>query len=265
MIKNIKTFECFECHREFKTTNSKRCCKAHIRCHLAAYKKCIYCTRPALAGKPIECFFCHELFSQLGQYSEHGSIFHKLTDEQLKLLRQMCKRCSMEFKCKNSDAKQMEVNQMVQRYNELNHKCKLCGKVYRRPDIFRRHMEQHEGSTKNFTCEICNKSYAIAYKWGHMRSHTNTRKKQCTVCGALYRTMYGLNMHMMMHTGEKPYHCKYCQKYFRTKSFLNAHVRLHTGDFIHYCKPCKKGYIDVNGLHKHNLKIHGTVSKNISK
>lgn len=255
-----KTFECFECHREFGTRYGKRECRIHVRAHLNTSKKCLFCSRPALAGTPIECFFCHAIFGKIGTYREHGLACHKLSDEKLKLLRQMCRRCSMAFKSKSLTERQMELDQLASEHNEQHFKCNLCGKVFRGTDNLKRHMDLHD-SSKKFKCEICDNSYAIGYKWGHMRTHTDEKKYQCSVCGALCRSLYGLNIHVLTHTGEKPHQCKYCQKHFRTRSLLNCHVRLHTGEFLHYCKPCEKGYTCKKGLQKHNFKVHGMLKK----
>lgn len=255
-----KTFECFECHREFGTRYAKRHCKAHVRSHLNTRKQCMFCSMPALAGTPIECFFCHAVFARIGPYSEHGLASHKLTDEKLKLLRQMCRRCSIAFKSKSLAERQMELDQWASKHYEQNFKCKLCGKVVSGPEPLRRHMVLHDGQ-KNFKCEICGNSYAIGYRWGHMRTHTDVKKYQCSECGALCRSLYGLNIHVLTHTGEKPHQCKYCLKHFRARSLLNCHVRMHTGEFLHYCTPCKKGYTCKQGLQKHNHKVHGMPKK----
>uniref|UniRef100_A0A7S3YT58 C2H2-type domain-containing protein n=2 Tax=Lotharella globosa TaxID=91324 RepID=A0A7S3YT58_9EUKA len=56
-----------------------------------------------------------------------------------------------------------------------------------------------------------------------------TRRKElkthnCTVCGKMFGSKYGLNRHSLIHRGIWPYHCGFCSKKFRQKAHLRNHL-----------------------------------------
>lgn len=85
------------------------------------------------------------------------------------------------------------------KHTDFQHKCKKCGKAFRKRVSLRRHLEYHTGTiVKPFVCDFCGKSF---------------------------RLNINLVEHRRIHTGEKPFACEYCSTTFRTMSSFYSHLR----------------------------------------
>lgn len=135
-----KTFECFECHKEFATTKSKAQCREHIRAHTVDHDKCICCSRPAITVYPLACFFCDQEFPRKKLYYAHGKVDHKLSTVQVKLSLQICKRCTVELNKKSFDERRIEMDQSIRRHRvQINFKCNRCERAFKQSKSLKLH------------------------------------------------------------------------------------------------------------------------------
>jgi uncharacterized Zn-finger protein len=82
----------------------------------------------------------------------------------------------------------------------------------------------HTGE-KSYTCELCDKSFAIS---------SNLKK------------------HKLAHSGEKPHNCNICDKSFAQAGTMKIHMLVH-GEKLFSCDFCEKSYYSDNSLKKHML------------
>eukprot|EP00483_Globobulimina_turgida_P007544 UN07558 len=87
----------------------------------------------------------------------------------------------------------------------------------------------------------------------HIRTHTDERPFQCTVCKKSFKQKSNLKTHVRIHTGQRPFECMECHKTFTQRSSLVQHEKIHSGE-----KPFKCDYdgCDKKFKRKDHLKSH---------
>ncbi|XP_053373403.1 zinc finger and BTB domain-containing protein 24-like isoform X2 [Mercenaria mercenaria] len=169
--------------------------------------------------------------------------------------------------------------------------CDICGHVFKKRNL-KRHMQSH-ATTKEFTCEICQKVFRtesslhghqlhhrtkkdlICHFCGkqfnngpnlrqHIKSHTRERTLKCPLCPKMFGSNYVLKDHVSRHSGEKPHTCTICNRSFRKPQEVKRHMTFHSDARDHMCRICEKRFKSKSNLVKHE-KIHDRKKKTKSE
>ena len=137
------------------------------------------------------------------------------------------------------------------------HQCPLCKKEFRYSHILKKHMFVHTRQRLH-QCKVCLKRFTLP---GHLRQHqkvhTQCRKFACSICNKTFTTPACLKRHTRTHTDQRIYKCSFCSAKFTRKYTLRYHTTsFHTKAFPYECNVCGKGFVALNRLKKHILKIH---------
>ncbi|XP_014481734.1 PREDICTED: zinc finger protein 260-like isoform X2 [Dinoponera quadriceps] len=162
-----------------------------------------------------------------------------------------CAECGRCFKLKDSYQRHMRIHK-----DERPFTCHVCGKQFRDSGGLSRHLKDVHAKLKNFTCDLCDRSFASkATREDHRRTHTGERPYVCDSCGKTFKSKASLYIHSKLHTDEFPHTCSYCTKRFRRRQEMLAHVTTHTGEKNHTCDVCGKKFRIKSELARHKL-IH---------
>ncbi|XP_071648808.1 uncharacterized protein [Temnothorax longispinosus] len=261
-----RTERCAECGRCFKLKDSLL---RHMRIHKAEYVttqrsvKNSDCDEDSDELRTITVA-CEEKISERDQTLNDNSTHLVLDDEKdSKELCEIpgnalhreetfrCAECGRCFKLKDSYLRHMRIHK-----NERPFTCHVCGKQFRDSGGLTRHLKDVHAKLKNFTCDLCKRSFASkATREDHRRTHTGERPYVCDSCGKTFKSKASLYIHSKLHTDVFPHACSYCNKRFRRRQEVLAHVTTHTGEKNHGCDVCERKFRVKSELARHKL-IH---------
>ena len=163
-----------------------------------------------------------------------------------------------EFSCQFCDAK---FEKEASLYGHMNtHKniqlpCQVlnCGKVLTSLQQYRKHSDEHNGTTHQHTCNICGLNFdrKSQLQYHIERTHDQITKFKCDTCGKGFYKESDLKNHVNIHRGVKNHSCNICNKTFSHISNLNRHIRIHTNERPYVCKECGKRFVQTSTLNNH--------------
>ncbi|XP_053663345.1 zinc finger protein 845-like [Anopheles marshallii] len=168
--------------------------------------------------------------------------------------------------------------------------CKVCQKLFKKPDQVLRHTRYAHGSaakdrnqylcsqcSKNFPsrialsdherggcgkspiypCDKCDKRYS---SYNSLKMHRTLHENQlpfvCSFCGKKFRTKGQQKVHERSHTGEKPFQCDKCTRAYSYRESLVVHLSTHTGVMRYGCKDCDQRFTCITNLQAHRRVYH---------
>lgn len=141
--------------------------------------------------------------------------------------------------------------------------CTKCTKVFVNRGNLLNHTAECHGNVKNFSCEICSKSFKYNVQLRiHLRTHSGERPHTCEICHRGFSQLSNLRSHRKVHSKVKPYKCQLCLKSFTMLDSLTVHSLKCVKD-KYRCTLCSKSFAKEGNLISH-LQCHseGVIEKN---
>lgn len=258
-----ETFNCEECHKEFKT---KARLKKHVMTHTpdkpfhCANCKWSFATEIELnthnlvnhttEGKN-ECVYCLKAFKEKRLLRQH-----MITHKQFK--RFHCRFCDKGFNLQHHLKNHEKIHE-----NKSDYECQICQKRFLTKDRLSSHLKTHQ--EKCYRCETCGKAFLNeATLKTHNESHQGDEGILiCPGCGLQFHDSAKFNRHrksqcvntvkMSLNEGIKVI-CLVCSVGFDSEQARNEHMKAHTNQFV--CPTCNKSFLREANLKSH-MNSHG--------
>lgn len=175
------------------------------------------------------------------------------------------KACNSQNKASNTNG---------QHKKEKQHKCTVCGRMFRRPSILRKHMSKHTGE-KLKKCGKCGQAFDFKYLlYEHMKSHkgdqlsigrVDPEQKKEKMKGKSKSVVLGLDNGSPSEEPLVPKSIKTkgkslsCKGSGQSKSFqgdLLIHTGKHTGKWPYKCEKCGYCFKYPSNLKDHIMLVH---------
>jgi KRAB domain-containing zinc finger protein len=140
--------------------------------------------------------------------------------------------------------------------------CNICGLVLKTKSkaLLEQHIQSSHQGLKNWTCELCGKTYATKSALETHVGITHENKRfACNQCGKVVKSVSTLRSHVAsVHDKNIEYQCQMCEHKTFSKCALRVHIRgLHTKSLpLHPCMICNKDYYKRKRLAEHMIKHH---------
>lgn len=229
----IRNYKCGTCLKDFRSSSD-------FNKHKTEHKN-----PPKSSKAQHQCFDCKKIFSRPSHLKRHMPIHSKERPYN-------CDICGKGF----NRADQLQIHQYVHTNTKL-FSCGYCDQSFERIDGLGNHIKSclpikpRKASDKNFTCEICLKSFQCStYLKRHSLVHSR-KSFDCKTCGKQYQNSKELNEHTKTHATERPYLCSECGLRFVRHDYLVVHMRRHKGEKPYKCRYCEKGFPRATDLTVH--------------
>jgi KRAB domain-containing zinc finger protein len=286
----ITEWPCNTCEKMFE---SKRSLAAHRKFHLTDVKR--------TPTDRIPCETCGQVFANKYLLTYHIEWDHP-TQDAIDQIECNCQKCNMVFpsatvldvhlaeclddpknfpceiciKIGNSDAARGSIDykwksgialkkHLAEEHHSIRLVCNICGLILKtRNKALLEHHKQtmHEG-LKNWTCELCGKTYASkAALENHVKINHENKRFKCKLCDKDLRSQISLRTHIAaVHEKTVEFKCQFCGHKTFSKCGLNSHInRVHKDSsaisYRYPCTICNKNYYKRKRLAEHMDKHH---------
>lgn len=105
-------------------------------------------------------------------------------------------------------------------------KCKLCDLSFSIPKHRSDHYKFDHLKQAGLTCEMCGKVFREPYTFAkHLTTHTGEKPHACDFCTRRFLSKHDLIVHTRLHTGERPFGCDFCDEFFVANTNLRKHIK----------------------------------------
>ncbi len=133
--------------------------------------------------------------------------------------------------------------------------CDICQKSFALAAYLNKHKLIHS-TIKNHMCNVCQKSFTVAADLKqHKLIHSDIKEHKCDVCRKSFNRASNLKRHKLIHSDIKEHKCDMCQTSCRQADYLKKHKLIHSGIKEHTCDVCGKSFNRAGHLKQHKL-IH---------
>ncbi|XP_063543800.1 zinc finger imprinted 3-like isoform X1 [Cydia strobilella] len=203
----------------FRNYNCDKCDRGFVTNHrLNTHVKTIH-----VEGS-FQCETCKKVFSSHQKLKSHVDTVHKMVK------RFKCTKCSERF-----TAYFKRYQHLVEKHGqaELEYKCNVCDKVYRKKNMLSQHMKRDHLEERSIQCEICLSNFFSRKELNmHMVKHNGARTFECTVCKKAYARKKTLTEHMRIHNNDRRFSCAVCGLAFVQKCSLKGHMKTHHPEYV---------------------------------
>lgn len=213
---------CSICAKTFKH-------KAHLSMHMHRHRTC-------------SCPLCGHTFPDREKLD-----FHKKSHRS----QYTCAICKKLF----ASNKSLEIHKVSHNGN-APYACKLCSFFYKHSLTGHTCCQVPAPKEKQFTCDLCGKSYRFRSEVvRHRKHHDSIKDWPCRVCGKIYALQSTLKTHLKIHAAQKPFLCALCTAGFMKKALLEKHIgRIHLQlSSTVLCHRCPKLFYDYSDLKYHMM------------
>ena len=174
-----------------------------------------------------------------------------------------CDTCKTCFRTTKALQKHRHSNTHRRRAGDVqktkDYTCNICGKSYFRKQSLQRHMRYHSG-TRPYKCPHCDYwCQELTNLNRHKQLHFSQRDYVCELCGAAFHVKRTLETHLLYkHSDERNHICTQCSRAFKTANALARHLVIHRNTKSHRCAICDRGFNRQYNLRRHMINIHQT-------
>jgi KRAB domain-containing zinc finger protein len=164
-----------------------------------------------------------------------------------------CSHCELSFK----DQLALKKHSALVHEGLKQFTCEICAKSFGRADYLEKHLLTHS-EERNFKCEICNDTFKISDTLNNHRRNVHnidSERHCCHVCGKIFSGGFYLREHLDRHQDVRRFKCEFCKKGFNSKSNLQQHRSIHLNERKFQCHLCEKDFNLRITLNQH-LRTH---------
>jgi KRAB domain-containing zinc finger protein len=262
-------FNCNMCDMKYTSGSSLRFHKRTVHWKLEGTRSCKVCDKIFTNMKSYELHMINHFYDFLGPMKCTKC---DLTLKNKKLYKQHIASHGMSTICEHCG--KVCIDQHALRHHvvthNLNEKCDICGKKLNKYSL-KNHMTKVHGDKEKVACHLCGRLVSPSYMKAHVEEMHNRikvlkrGKKDCDVCGKVFKRPGLLKQHIVVHTGEKPHICEVCGKAFGHKTALNTHYYTHKGYKPQKCLFCKSSFWLISQCKAHMKVEHDFVDHKLKQ